>query len=254
MTTAETYRALWRHRFFIVVLTGIMIGVAWYFTSRQTPLYEASTLVRIQQTGTDPGSVVSALIASEQLAQTYAEILETGALRGRLREALDGRPDSEQIAELEIDAAPVESLDLLWINARSPSPSRAAAAANAMPVALRDFIRDTGTVRDKIVTVKPAGLPTDPSSPNLIRNLVIAGLLGLLFNGVLAVLVELLSDRLPDADDLEQVVKKPVLATIPPLSLLAGTPDVLEVSPVANVAQGDGDASRPSVLERSGRG
>jgi capsular polysaccharide biosynthesis protein len=253
MTTAETYRALWRHRLFIIVLTGALIGAAWYLTSRQTPVYQASTLVRIQQPGVDPGAVVSSLLASEQLAQTYAKIVETGALRGRLREVVEGRPDSAQIAALEINAEPVESLDLLWINARSATPRLATEAANAMPVALRNFIRDTGTVRETIVTVKPASVPTEPSSPNLVRNLIIAGLLGLLFNGVLVVLMELLGDRLPEVDDLEQVVKKPVLATIPPLSL-GGTPDVLEQPPSAGVTGGAADASRPSLIERSGRG
>jgi capsular polysaccharide biosynthesis protein len=252
MTTAETYRALWRHRLFIIVLTGAVIGAAWYLTSRQTPVYQASTLVRVQQPGIDPGSVVSSLMASEQLAQTYAQIVETGALRGRLREVLEGRTDSAQIAALEINAEPVESLDLLWINARSATPSRAAAAANAMPVALRNFIRETGTVREKIVTVKRASVPTDPASPSLIRNLLIAGLLGLFFNGVLVILMELLGDRLPELDDLEQVIKKPVLATIPPLSL-GSTPDVLEQPP--SVAEAEAaDASRPPLIERSGGG
>jgi polysaccharide biosynthesis transport protein len=215
--TADVYRALWRHRFFILLLTAALVAGAWYFTSQQTKMYTASTLVRIQQEVTDPGQVFGSLAASERLAQTYAEIVDTGALRGELESQLDGELAPEQIGDVEVSGEPVRDLDLLWIRATDASPERASVVANAAPPALRKLIDQTGTLRDKIVTIRRAGVPSSPTSPNMKLNIAVALLLGLVFNGLLALLIELLSDRMPEPRELEAAVGLPVLATIPPL-------------------------------------
>jgi len=49
--------------------------------------------------------------------------------------------------------------------------------------------------------------------------LAIALVLGLIFNGALALLIELFRDRLPEPDELGQELGHPVLATIPGLRL-----------------------------------
>ena len=41
VTAADVYRALWRHKFFIVAFPALLVGATWYFTDRQTPVYEA---------------------------------------------------------------------------------------------------------------------------------------------------------------------------------------------------------------------
>jgi succinoglycan biosynthesis transport protein ExoP len=218
VATADVYRTLWRHRFFIVLLTAMLVAGAWYFTSQQTPIYRASTLVRIQQEVTDPGQVFGSLAASERLAQTYAEIVDTGSLRNEIESELAGELTRDEIAEVDVTGEPVRDLDLLWIRASSPSPERARLVANAAPSALLEFVDNTGTLRDNVVTIRPAGLPTEPASPNMTLNIAIALLLGLIFNGLLALLIELLSDRMPEPEELESTVGLPVLATIPTLT------------------------------------
>jgi capsular polysaccharide biosynthesis protein len=219
MSTADVYRALWRQKYFILLLTGVLVAVAWYLTSRQTPIYQASTLVRVQQTATTAeDDAYRALVVGERLAQTYARIVETRQLDRRVQEALSRQLPTARI-DFELSAEPIESLELLVIRARSPSAEQATVAANAVPPAIRTFIRETGTLRDRIVPVDAATQPRNPISPNLTLNLAVALLLGLIFNGALALLIEVLSDRLPDTDELEASLKLPVLGTIPTLAL-----------------------------------
>jgi capsular polysaccharide biosynthesis protein len=293
MSTADVYRALWRHKFFIVVLTGILVAAAWYFTSRQTPIYQASTLVRVEQRVVEPGNDLGSLNVGERLAQTYANIVETKTIRSSVFARLGDRtaPDTR---DLKLSAEPVESLELLWISARSPNPQLAADAANAVPPALRQFISareqngeltavhrrvrlarraaqvsqeeaagaievslatyqrlESGVGRsfrrseltilaeltdqdlaffgvalqsEAVVTVERAELPTSPVAPNLALNIALAVLLGLMFNGALALLIELLADRLRDADELEATLGRPVLAAIPVLTFRKQSP------------------------------
>jgi hypothetical protein len=129
------------------------------------------------------------------------------------------RLSPRSVSEVSLSASPVQDLDLLSISARSKDPTNARIAANSVPWALRAFIRNTGSTTEKIITVKAATTPSAPVSRHLALNIVIAIMLGLIFNGALALVLELFRDRLPEADELERAVGRPVLATIPSLRL-----------------------------------
>lgn len=217
MTAADVYRALWRHTVLIVGLTAICVGATWYVTSREAKLYKASTLVRIQVRSGSASSTSNSLDTSQRLAQTYAQIIDSGALTNRVKRSITAAQPKRTIPGLKISAQPVQSTELIWISARSRRPADAAAAANASPPALRRFVRQTGRPNDQIVTVKSATAPTSPVSPRVTLNIALALLLGLIFNGALALLFELIRDRMPDTEELGAAVGYPVLATIPTL-------------------------------------
>jgi capsular polysaccharide biosynthesis protein len=284
LTAGDVYRALWRHKFFIALLTAVFVGAAWYMTSRQTQRYEASTLVRVQQRG-DQGS--GSLDAAQTLAQTYAQIVDAGALKPQIKNLVAGcnsgkparlkgvlpvastrvrsprvgatgvqltpraaarrarraaaarrslrrtyrtacrsmgvtprRPALPgRVSQVHLSGNPVQDLDLLTVAGRSRNRRNATIAANAAPWAIRAFIRKSGSGTEKIVTVKAATLPTSPISRQLPLKLAIAAMVGLIFNGALALLFEFFRDRLPEPDDLGRQVGHPVLAMIPTLRL-----------------------------------
>jgi capsular polysaccharide biosynthesis protein len=242
VTAADVYRALWRHKWFILVLTATCVAAAWYGTVQQTKRYEAAALVRVQERGrAAAGNPAAALQASQELAQTYARMIGSGALREDMKTLVAActRPSarvarasscqwllgrrraglaSGTISSVKLTADNVQDLDLLSITARSESPRDTLVAAAAAPDALRRFIRRTAPPSERIVTVKG---PTSSSlvSRHLALNVTIALMLGLIFSGALALLLELFRDRLPEADELEVAVGHPVLTTIPTLRL-----------------------------------
>jgi capsular polysaccharide biosynthesis protein len=251
VTAGDVYRALWRHKLFIAALTALFVGAAWFVTSRESRKYEASTLVRVQARGPDAGNASAALLASQTLSQTYARIIDSGALEADMRRLIArclvptassrtgnsasstttqdtcawvggrnrGRISLRQFSEATIAGDPVEDLDLLSITVRSTNPTRAMVVANAAPRVLRSFIRTTGSRSERVVIVKAADVPTSPVSRQLPLKLAIALVLGLIFNGALALLIELFRDRLPEVDELGRALGHPVLATVPALRL-----------------------------------
>jgi len=219
LTAGDVYRALWRHKFFILVLTAVCVAAAWYATSLQERTYEASTLVRIQQRTADSGETLAALQASERIARTYAKIIGSDALRGQIAGRVAGKIPLGEVSKVKVSAEPVEDLGLLWISARSEDPAGAAIVANAVPPVLRTFSQNTGAVRDQIVTIKPATTPSSPAAPSTSLNVGLALLLALVFNSALVLLFEMFRDRLPESDELGQELGYPVLATIPTLRL-----------------------------------
>jgi capsular polysaccharide biosynthesis protein len=216
MAAMDLYRALWRRRYMIIVLSALITVTAWVSSSAEPKVYKASTLIRIQQTITNPTDAGSALGVSQHLALTYAQIVGAYSIGTRVYHQLGGRVPRDQIS---ITGEPVQNLELLYISATAHDPREAAEVANAAPVALRKFVAETGTLRDQIVTINPAGVPTSPTSPHPTRVAIVALLIGLVINGGLALLFEFLADRLPDLDELEAALGKPVLATVPKVVL-----------------------------------
>lgn len=219
MPAADVYRSLWRHRLLIVVLT-VLAGTAAYFYSWSRPaVYEATSLVRIQQVATSPGDAygsVSSLELGQRLAQTYARIVKTRTMKNRVQRELPARVGKDTFS---IDAHPVGDVELLELSGSSGDAVIAALAANAVAVSLKQFITETGTLRDQIVVVDRATAPDTPAAPRPKTAAAVAILLALLLNCALALLLDFFSDRLPEIDEFEEKLGRPVLATVPSLSL-----------------------------------
>jgi capsular polysaccharide biosynthesis protein len=231
LAVEDLYRALWRHKILILLLTAIAVAATWYVTSRETPVYQSSALLRVQQKVTDPTQSLGVLTAGGLLAKTYTNIVTTTSIADRISKQLGGRIPPSQI---HLTASAVSDLDLLWVNARSRDPRIAQRVAAAAPVALVSFIRETGTLRDEVITVQKPELPTSAVSHHRTFNIAIALLLALIFNGALALLIELFSDRVADLDELERITQLPVLATVPKLAF--SDQPTMKVSPRAGNA------------------
>jgi capsular polysaccharide biosynthesis protein len=219
----EFYAALWRHKIFIGMMTAIFVASALTLTLREQKIYEASSLVRVQQLISDPGQSLGVLTASAQLAQTYGTIVETSAIAERITKGSKGALALDEV-DGHVSGLPVQGLDMLTISARSPDPATAQRIANTAPHALERFIRQTGTLRDQVILIQRADLPTSPASPNVKLNVVLALLLGLIFNAALALVIDLVSDRVGDADEFEKLTGVPVLASVPQLKFSGAEP------------------------------
>jgi capsular polysaccharide biosynthesis protein len=216
VNASEFYGALWRHKIFISAMTAVFVASALVLTLREQKIYQASSLVRVQQLISDPSQTLGVLAATSQLAMTYGKIVETTTIAQKIATSSQGELALNKV-DGHISGSPVQGLDMLTISARSPDPLTAERIANAAPHALESFIRQTGTLRDQITLVQRADLPSSPSSPNLKLNLALALLLGLIFNAALALAIDLISDRVGDADEFEKLTGVPVIASIPPL-------------------------------------
>jgi polysaccharide biosynthesis transport protein len=222
----DVYRALWRRRLLIAVLTIATVASTYVVVSRQTKIYQSTTLVRVQGRVADPTQVGAALGVAQHLAQTYAQIATTDAIANEVYTSLHG---SVPRGHVQLSAQPVQDLELLYISAKSPKPKEAAAVANAAPKALRRFIaRQPAAFRDEIEVVNPAGVSVVPVSPKLKTSVLIALIAGLVFNGALALLIEFLSDRMPGVEELEAATGKHVLATVPMLVFRSSVVERLE--------------------------
>jgi tyrosine-protein kinase len=217
MAVTDIYRALWRHKLFIVVVTSVIVAIAFVLTSHRTKLYTASSLVRVQQNLQNEQAAFSALQTGERLARTYESIAETDSVRDLTRARLRGELPADTFV---VKATQLSNLELLRISVTDSDPVVAARVANAVPASLASFINETGTFRDMITVVERASPPTQPSSPNTRLSLALAVLLGLILGAGLALLKESVADRVGDGDELERISGHPIVASIPKLKFV----------------------------------
>lgn len=216
MTVTDVYRALWRHKLVVLVLTAVLGAVAYYLSSSQQDVYQARSLMRIESEAPTAGDALVALAAGQKLAQTYAEIAGTDRVAVEVARTL--RLPATAVAGT-VSAEAVQDLDLLWVTAKSHRPLRAQLIANTVPQALATVLAATGTRRERVVPVESAGLPTSPSSPRPIRTLILAIVAGLVLNSGLVLLIHAIRDPIHDPDEARRLTGLPVLATIPSLRL-----------------------------------
>lgn len=216
MTTGDVYRALWRYRVWIVLLTAVAAAATYAVVSRQTRIYEARSLIRVQQRINDPSQALTALATGQKLAETYADIVDTSTIAQSIADASYGRLTYPQLAG-NIHGSPVQDLDLLWISARSPSPLIALRAANAAPAAIERFIHRSGTVHEHVITAQRATLPTAPVTPRVFHSVLLVLIAALVLNCGLALAVHTLRDPLGGAEQVHSATPLPLLGSIPKL-------------------------------------
>jgi capsular polysaccharide biosynthesis protein len=221
VATADVYRALWRHKAFVVLMTAVVAVAAWFLTMRQPEVYQATTKVHIFPPLSEGVTAEDAADIGERLALTYAEAAETSAIAGKVHEQLAGDVPLTAI-QGKISAEASRGLEFLTISVRNRDPELAQLIANAVPAALKSYIGEFENLRGlEVSVVDPAVRPADPASPNIELNIALAILFGLIFNAALALLVEAVGDRIHDAEELERLTGQPVLATIPVLKFTA---------------------------------
>ena len=191
-------RAL-RRGWVILVLCPLLASlVAGLVSWRLPPVYEAkaSLLVRpAQPLAVQPGTVAE---TADEITQTYAQLMTERPILQQVITGLGLKVTPAQLAN-DIHVTPETNTTILDITVSNTNRVLAAAVANHL---MSDFIttmkqvqtqeNTPGTGQDNFVIISPASVPGSPSSPNVPRNILIAGVAGLL----LAVGAVLLRDYL----------------------------------------------------------
>jgi len=126
------YAALIKRWLWLILLGTILAaGSAYFVSSMQVPVYQASTTLLINQAPSEKVSDYTAILTSERLSRTYAEMLTQQPVLEETIERLDMSVSSEDLAAT-IDVQPVRDTQLLTVSVEHQSPAWAAAVANML--------------------------------------------------------------------------------------------------------------------------
>lgn len=204
----------------IVAVTLTALALSAVVTIATTPTYTARTSLFFVVGGS--GSVTElaqgSTYAQRQVA-SYAEVATSPYVLGPVIEDLDLAASVDELAQQVEITIPADTV-VIEIAVADTTPQRAADIANAVGTELAVAVTDlspTGTEDSDAVratTISAAAAPSSPSSPNVIRNLALGLILGVLGGAGLALVREALNTKVRTESDIERVTDASVVATI----------------------------------------
>jgi capsular exopolysaccharide synthesis family protein len=211
----RTVRRRWR---LVLGSVLVVVAIAAVWTWTVTPLYSSSTRIFVSTSQADENSAYTGNLFATQRVASYADLVTSNQLAERVAGELD---DAEPSAlRGQVTASAVPETVLLQIEATDADPERARAIAQTYAEQLQELVEELETPRGeasaviKATLIDDAQVSTSPVSPQPLRNLALAGVLGLLLGVGLAVARELLDTSIKGADDIAEITAAPVLGNI----------------------------------------
>jgi capsular polysaccharide biosynthesis protein len=200
----------------IIILAGIFTAIAAYMLSAYVmiPMYQSTTKIY----------VINQQDASSTI--TYSDLQTSSQLTNDYKILVTSRPVVESvIAELGLDVSygalagmisvsnPANTR-ILSITVKNSDPKLAQQIADAVREASAIHIGNVMNI-DEVNVAEPANYPKEPYSPSVIRNAVIAGVIGVMLAAMLIILISMLDDTIKTPDDIDRYLGVSLLASIP---------------------------------------
>lgn len=136
-----------RRRWWILVLAMLVAGGSAYVnSSRQTPIYSATATMIVSQGVSNQGTAdYSTLLASQQIATTYQQLIDTQPVRDRVAAAL-GRED---LGTAELSTSLITDSLLIQVTVEDEDPDLAAQMANTFVTEFQGYIADQTSSRSE---------------------------------------------------------------------------------------------------------
>ncbi len=213
------YLRILRRRWRLVVSTLLLVLVAAaLLTWRTTPQYQSSTQLFISTSSSSSAEAYQGNLFSSQRLASYADLATGTELATRVVSATSSTLTPDELAAKVTAQASPETV-LLNISVTDPDPVVAQQLTQAYGDELVALVAELETPPGqakpilKGTIVDAASLPGGPISPNPVRNMGLALVLGLLLGVGLAVVRELLDTSAKSADDVTLALEAPILGT-----------------------------------------
>ncbi len=152
---------------------------------------------------------------SQELVQTYS-YSKSNVVLNKVSDVLNNQYNAEELREM-ITATSINNTEAFSITVENPDPLMAQKIANTIAtVAPAEIIRVVKAGAVEVIDY--ATIPTEQSSPNVIRDTATVGLLGGIVGLIVLVLKEMLNTVIKCEEDLIENFKAPILGVIPPLN------------------------------------
>ena len=218
MELQDYWRTIRRRWMLVLGSVVVLVALAAAYTWSVTPLYSSSTRLFISTSQADENSAYTGNLFATQRVASYADLVTSNQLAERVSDDVGGI--STDSLRAKVSATNVPETVILEISATDPDPELARDIAQAYAEQLQLLVEELETPTGARAAVIKATLIDDaqvtdaPVSPDPVRNLALAAVLGLLLGVGLAVARELLDTTIKGADDIAEITAAPVLGNI----------------------------------------
>ncbi len=221
MTFAQLMRIVWENILLIMLVTIWVTAFGLIYTfALVSPKYTAEGTVMVQADSNSDTPEQTAISIANALMTTYKEFVVSDLVLDSVLEDVEGIGDmSEEALQNSITISNTSGSFIIHVQVENTSPELAMNITNqiiANSIAIADD-PDNGFdfLENKLKEVSPAKLPTEPSSPNKVLNVMISFILGLVLALLIVFFKELFNNKFQTKEDLEKVLNLRVIATVP---------------------------------------
>ena len=198
-----------------IILTALAFAVLALAVTTfcMTPRYTSMTKMYVLNRQTNEGVTSSDLQSSTYLTKDYMEMIRSRTVIEAVIADLNLNSTYEDVLG-QIDVSAASDTRVIAISVTDKDPYEARDIANAVRNAAAAHIQSVMNT-EAVTVVDEANIPTKKSSPSTIKNVAIAGGVGLFLALVVCVVLYLMNDKVTTAEDVERYLGLSVLASMP---------------------------------------
>lgn len=224
----EVAKTLWSKKIQVIVIIAIFVILGAIYTYNfVTPKYTAETtlilasvndLTQDTTTTQNNGYVDTSVIGRDidlasKLVSTYSELIKSNNILRQVKKNLNIDIDENDLKK-SITVDTVEDTELIKISVENENAELACYIANEIANVFKDQIQVYYDI-ENVQIVDVAEVPTEPSNIHHKRDIAIFGLIGVVIAAGYVLILNMLDTTIKSSDDVEEITKLPVLASLP---------------------------------------
>ncbi len=204
-------------KIWIVIVSAVVLAATTYLACvfLITPKYESTTKIYVINRQNSESLTYSDLQSGTQLTKDYQELVTSRPVIEEVKMELGLDIENDKFKKKITVSVPTDTR-IVSITAEDTDPYMARAIADSVRVSAADHIANVMNT-EAVNVVEAANLPTEISSPKIIRNTVIGGVLGAFIAIMIIVIIYIMDDTIKNPDDVEKYLGLSVLGSIPVL-------------------------------------
>lgn len=210
----EIIQVLWR-KAYVIFLSGIILALAVIIGTKLfvTPQYQSSTRLYVLARQNSETVTNSDLQTSMLLTQDYAELIQSRTVTETVIAQLGLELKHEQLIN-KISVSTPDNTRILTITVRDSDPYLAKELADSIRDVASEHIQKVMEV-EAVNVVDEANIPENPSSPNTMKNGLLAGIFGCVLAAAVVLVRFLMNDTISNSEDVEKYLNLSTLGMIP---------------------------------------
>lgn len=203
----------------ITLISTILTAITTIFFIEPTYQTNISIIIGQNQSTVDEGTSYPGsydVVMYQKMVKTYSEMITSRVV---LEDVIENTGLDLNLADLEsmIKIRTTTESEFISISIEGKIAKDTATIANQLVLSLKNISSELRGV-DNVIMVDTASIPEKPSKPNIILNIGLSFLLGLMLSICLVILIDYLDQRIKDKSELKELIHLPILGEIPNFS------------------------------------
>lgn len=204
-------------KIWIVIGSAVLVAAVTYLICffLITPKYESTTKIYVINRQNSDALTYSDLQSGAQLTKDYRELVTSRPVLEQVQSELGLDITTEKLKKKITVSVPTDTR-IVSITAEDTDPYMARAIADRVRISAAQHIADVMNT-EAVNVVEEGNLPTQISSPKILRDTAIGGVAGAFIAVMIIVIIYIMDDTIKNPDDIEKYLNLSVLGTIPVL-------------------------------------